>query len=47
MTLKSKHTSLGLVEIQTTAMGYGLYLNGVLKQQSADLNSIMSLFEKY
>ena len=46
-TIASKNTSIGYVEIRTTSMGYGLYVGGVLKEQSADLNYIRNQYDKY
>ena len=47
--LKSKRTGYGLVEIRdvSTAGWVGLYINGDLKEQSADLNYIQNQYEKY
>ena len=47
MTLKSKHTANGLIEVRESGGGwYALYVNGSLKVQSADLNYIMREFDK-
>ena len=47
MTLKGKRTSYGLVEIREEKGGYGLYVNGVLKESSSDLNYILRRFDAY
>lgn len=49
MVLKSKRTSYGLIEIRdaSTAGWYALYINGELKEQSAELNYIQREYEKY
>ena len=49
MTLKSKRTSYGLIEIRdaSTAGWFALYINGELKEQSADLNYIQNQYDKY
>ena len=49
MVLKSKRTSVGLVEIRdaSTAGWYALYVNGNLVEQSADLNYIQREYDKY
>lgn len=47
MTLKSKHTANGLIEIRECGGGwYALYVNGSFKEQSADLNYIMREFDR-
>lgn len=47
-TLKSKVTSLGLIEVrELSGCRYGLYVAGLLKMQSADLNFILREFDKY
>ena len=47
MTLKSKHTTNGFIEIRESGGGwYALYVNGSLKEQSADLNYIMREFDR-
>lgn len=47
MTLKSKHTANGLIEVRESGGGwYALYVNGSLKAQSADLNYIMREFDR-
>jgi len=47
--LKNKSTSYGLVEIRDSSISrwYALYINGELKEQSADLNYIQSQYDKY
>lgn len=46
--LKSKVTSAGLVEVRQTSSGwYALYVGGVLKEQSADLNFILREYDRY
>lgn len=48
MTLKSKVTSLGLVEVRDLGgCRYGLYVAGTLKMQSSDLDFIMREFDRY
>lgn len=49
MVLKSKRTSVGLIEIRvaSTAGWYALYINGSLKEQSSELNYIQSQYDKY
>jgi len=49
MTLKSKRTGYGLIEIRDSSISgwYALYINGELKEQSADLNYIQSQYDKY
>jgi len=49
MTLKSKRTSYGLIEIRDSSIlgWYALYINGELKEQSASLNHIQSQYDKY
>ena len=48
MTLKSKVTSLGLIEVRELGgCRYGLYVAGTLKMQSSDLDFIMREFDKY
>ncbi len=49
MILKSKRTGYGLIEVReaSTAGWYALYINGELKKQSADLNYILSEYDKY
>ena len=48
-TLKSKNTGYGFVEIRESSIAgwYALYINGELKEQSADLGYIQSQYEKY
>lgn len=47
MALRSKNTSLGLVYIEQLPSGwYGLYVGGTLKEQSPDLNYIMSAYDR-
>ncbi len=49
MTYKSKVTSLGLIEVKDSGVlgWYALYVNGQLKEQSADLNYILRQYDKY
>jgi hypothetical protein len=49
MVLKSKRTGYGLIEVReaSTAGWYALYINNVLKEQSADLNYILREYDKY
>ena len=47
MTLKGKRTSYGLVEIREERSGYRLYVNGILKESSSDLNYILRRFDMY
>ena len=49
MTLKSKNTSYGYIEIReaSTAGWYALYINGVLKEQTPNLNYLESQYAKY
>ena len=49
MTLKSKRTSYGLIEIRDSSVvgWFALYINGDLKEQSADLNYIQRQDAKY
>ena len=48
MTLKSKHTSYGLVEVRQESNGwYSLYVGGEMKEQSADLNYIMQQYDRW
>ena len=47
MTLKSKVTSLGLIELKDEGGRYTLYVAGVLRESSADLNYVLSRFESY
>ncbi|MBR6420232.1 MAG: hypothetical protein IKS42_07850 [Oscillospiraceae bacterium] len=45
--LKSKTVSYGLIEVYEQSDGwYGLYINGDLKEQSPDLNFILSEYDK-
>jgi hypothetical protein len=48
-TLKSKHTSYGLVEVRDSSISgwFALYINGEMKEQSADLGYIMRQYDKY
>ncbi len=47
-TLKGKTTSYGLVEVRQESSGwYSLYVNGQLKEQSADLNYILREYDRY
>lgn len=48
ITLKSKRVSYGLVELRdagTHSPRYRIYVNGQLKEQSDDLNTIISIFD--
>ena len=47
MTLKGKKTKYGLVEIREERGSYCLYVNGVLKESSSDLNYILRRFDSY
>ena len=47
MTLKGKRTSYGLVEIREERSGYAIYVNGILKESSTDLNYILRRFDSY
>ena len=48
MTLKSKKTGYGYVEIRTVSGGwYGLYINNDLKKQSTDLSFIEREYDRY
>ena len=49
MTLKSKRTGYGLIEIRDSSIAgwYALYINGDLKEQSADLDYIQRQYDKY
>jgi len=47
MTLKGKRTRYGLVEIREERSGYGIYVNGSLKESSSDLNYILRRFDTY
>lgn len=49
MVLKSKRTSYGLIEVRDSSIAgwYALYINGQLKEQSADLNFIMRQYDRY
>ena len=49
MTLKSKRTGYGLIEIRDSSIlgWYALYINGELKEQSADLNYIQQQYDRY
>ena len=49
MTLKSKRTSYGLIEIRDSSIAgwFALFINGELKEQSADLNYIQSQYDRY
>ena len=46
-TLKGKTTSYGLIEVRQEGSWYGLYINGQLKEQSADLNYILREYDRY
>ena len=47
--IKSKRSSYGLVEIRNSSIlgWYALYINGDLKEQSADLNYIQSQYDRH
>lgn len=48
MSLKSKVVRGELIEVrQHSDGGYGLYVNGSLKSQSADLSFILREYDKY
>jgi len=47
ITLKGKRTRYGLVEIREHGSSYCIYVNGVLKESSSDLNYILQRFDKY
>lgn len=49
MTLKAKRTSYGLIEVRESGVlgWYALYINGELKEQSADLSYIMRQYDRY
>ena len=49
MTLRSKRTSYGLIEIRDSSIlgWYALYINGELKKQSADLSYIQQQYDRY
>lgn len=49
MVIKSKRTSLGYIEVRESGVlgWYALFVNGQLKEQSADLNYILRQFDKY
>lgn len=47
MTLKGKRTRYGLVEIREDRSGYAIYVNSILKENSADLNCILRRFDSY
>ena len=49
MTLKSKRTSYGYIEIRESSIAgwFALYINGDLKEQSADLGYIESQYARY
>ena len=48
MTLKSKMTGYGYVEIREVSGGwYGLYINNDFKEQSADLSYIERQYDRY
>ena len=47
MTLKGKRTKYGLVEIREERSGYAIYVNGILKESSSDLNYILKRFDTY
>lgn len=49
MVLKSKRTGYGLIEIRNSSVSgwYALYINGELKEQSADLGYIQRQYDRY
>ena len=48
MTLKSKQTRSGYIEIRLISGGwYGLFINGELKEQSANLSYIERQYARY
>lgn len=49
MVLKSKRTSVGLIEIRDSGVlgWYALYVNGSLVEQSADLDHIQRQYDRY
>lgn len=49
MVYMSKKTSYGYIEVRdaSTAGWYALYINGSLKEQSADYSYIISVYNKY
>ncbi len=49
MVLKSKRTGYGLIEIRDSSISgwYALYINGELKEQSADLSYIQRQYDRY
>ena len=47
MTLKGKRASYGLVEIREENGRYSIYVNGLLKESSSDLNYILRRFDTY
>lgn len=48
-TLRRKHANCGLIEIRDSSVAgwYALYINGELKEQSADFIFILRLFDSY
>lgn len=48
MTYKSKRTSYGIAEVRDSGVSgwYALYVNGELKEQSANLSYILSAFDR-
>ena len=48
MLIDSKHSIYGHIEIRKMSSGwYGLYINGELKEQSADLGFIRREYDKW
>lgn len=47
--IKSKRTSYGLIEVRESGVlgWYALYINGELKEQSADKDYILKQYDKY
>ncbi len=47
--IKSKRTGYGLIEVRDSSIlgWYALYINGVLKEQSASLDYILGRYERY
>ena len=49
MVIKSKRTSYGLIEVRTSSVlgWYCLYINGEIKEHSADKAFILKQYDKY
>lgn len=43
----SKNTSMGFIEVKQSGTDYRLYVDGVLKSYSSDLNYIMGEYDRY